>query len=70
MLASTGRRSVTGSPHCVARMPRGDRSIGANVLAFMSLQAVNLEQYGEAIRLAEAARQGYGRGRVHESTRC
>jgi Helix-turn-helix domain len=38
----------------------GDRSIGANVLAFMSYQATFLEQYGEAIRLAEAARQGYG----------
>jgi tetratricopeptide (TPR) repeat protein/transcriptional regulator with XRE-family HTH domain len=38
----------------------GDRSIGANILAYMSLQARHLEQYGEAIKLAEAARQGYG----------
>jgi tetratricopeptide (TPR) repeat protein/transcriptional regulator with XRE-family HTH domain len=37
----------------------GDRSIAANVLAFMSHQATYLEQYGEAIKLAEAARQGY-----------
>jgi len=36
-----------------------DRSIGANVLAFMSLQAKDLELYGEAIKLAEAARQSY-----------
>jgi tetratricopeptide (TPR) repeat protein len=38
----------------------GDRSVGANVLAFMSHQAKDLELYGEAIRLAEVARQGYG----------
>jgi hypothetical protein len=38
----------------------GDQSIGANVLAFMSYQATYSEQYGEAIKLAEAARQGYG----------
>jgi hypothetical protein len=36
----------------------GDRSIGANVLAFMSCQAKDLELYGEAIKLSEAARQG------------
>jgi hypothetical protein len=36
-----------------------DRALGANVLGFMSCQAKDLEQYGEATKLAEAARQGY-----------
>ncbi len=37
----------------------GDRSLGANVLGFMSCQAKDLEQFGEATKLAEAARRGY-----------
>jgi len=36
-----------------------DRSLGANILGFMSCQAKDLEQFGEATKLAEAARQGY-----------
>lgn len=37
----------------------GDRSLGANVLGFMSCQAKDLERYPEAVRLAEAAKVGY-----------
>lgn len=36
-----------------------DRSLGANILGFMSCQAKDLDQFGEATKLAEAARQGY-----------
>lgn len=38
----------------------GDRALGANVLGFMSCQAKDLAQFDEAIKLAVAARQGYG----------
>jgi hypothetical protein len=37
----------------------GDRAIGANVLGFMSCQAKDIDLYSEAVKLAEAARQGY-----------
>jgi tetratricopeptide (TPR) repeat protein len=37
----------------------GDRSLGANILGFMSCQARDLELRSEAVRLADAARQGY-----------
>lgn len=37
----------------------GDRSLGANVLGFMSCQAKDLGLNSEAVRLADAARQGY-----------
>jgi tetratricopeptide (TPR) repeat protein len=37
----------------------GDRSLGSNVLGFMSCQAKDLELHDEAIKLSEAARQGY-----------
>jgi tetratricopeptide (TPR) repeat protein len=37
----------------------GDRSLGANILGFMSCQAKDLDLFGEATRLADAARQGY-----------
>jgi tetratricopeptide (TPR) repeat protein len=37
----------------------GDRSLGANILGFMSCQAKDLELYAESARLAEAARRGY-----------
>jgi hypothetical protein len=37
----------------------GDRSLGANILGFMSCQAKDLELYTESIKLAEASRQGY-----------
>lgn len=37
----------------------GDRALGANILGFMSHVAEELEMPGEAVRLAEAARNGY-----------
>lgn len=37
----------------------GDRAIGANILGFMSLQAVDLGQIRESVTLAETARTGY-----------
>lgn len=40
----------------------GDKAIGANILAFMSLQAKDLGLYDEAIKLSEAARRGYPGG--------
>jgi hypothetical protein len=40
----------------------GDKSLGSNILGFMSCQAKDLELYGEAVHLAEAARQGYPGG--------
>src|SRR5262249_30725320 len=36
-----------------------DRATGANILGCMSDQAKDLSRYGEAVRLAEAARHGY-----------
>ncbi len=36
-----------------------DRALGANILGFMSCQAKDLKRYGEATKLAEAARHGY-----------
>jgi tetratricopeptide (TPR) repeat protein len=40
----------------------GDRAIGANILGFLSCQAKDLDLLQEAIKLAEAARQGYPGG--------
>jgi hypothetical protein len=40
----------------------GDRAIGANILGVMSRQAESLDLYSEAVRLADAARQGYPGG--------
>jgi tetratricopeptide (TPR) repeat protein len=40
----------------------GDRAIGANVLGFMSNQAKDIDLYSEAVKLADAARQGYPGG--------
>jgi hypothetical protein len=37
----------------------GDKSLGANILGFMSCQAKDLDLHTEAIHLADAARQGY-----------
>jgi tetratricopeptide (TPR) repeat protein len=37
----------------------GDRALGANILGFMSCQAENLDLRADAIRLADAAGQGY-----------
>jgi hypothetical protein len=40
----------------------GDRAIGANILGFLSCQAKDIDLLKEAIKLAEAARQGYPGG--------
>jgi hypothetical protein len=40
----------------------GDRALGANILAFMSIQARDLSLFGEAVHLAEAAKRGYPGG--------
>jgi hypothetical protein len=40
----------------------GDRAIGANILGFLSCQAKDIDLLQEAIKLAEAARQGYPGG--------
>jgi transcriptional regulator with XRE-family HTH domain len=45
----------------------GDRTVGANILGFMGIQAGELDQPGEAVRLAESAMQGY-RGRDERVT--
>lgn len=37
----------------------GDRAVGANVLGFMSLQAWHAGQFGDAVKLAAAAKQRY-----------
>lgn len=40
----------------------GDRATGANILAHMSYQAEDLDLRADAVRLADAARQGYSGG--------
>jgi tetratricopeptide (TPR) repeat protein len=61
----TAQRFWLASLH--AAHSAGDRAAGANVLGFMAQQAIDRDQPGEAIHLAEAARKSY-RGPSHRVT--